>query len=67
MTPSTLCVWACALATAAGRASAEGELARVAWLAGCRHADGGGPGSGGAPMWPLEDVRLEGSAPTLGR
>lgn len=58
MTPSMLCVWACALATAAGCASAEGKLARVAWLAGCWQADGGEPGSGEQWMAPAGGAML---------
>ena len=41
----TLCLFGAMLACTAGAMAAEGELARVAWLAGCWQADGGEPGS----------------------
>jgi hypothetical protein len=61
-------LWAAGLATAAaGSASAaDGDLARMAWLAGCWQAEGGEPGSGEQWMAPAGGAML-GMSRTLRR
>jgi hypothetical protein len=62
----SLCLFGAMLACAVGAMAAEGELARVAWLAGCWQADGGEPGSTEQWMAPAGGAML-GMSRTLRR